>query len=52
MTIPDGYILRHPAPDEAPAIQAVLDAAESADAGEVRHHEDDVATDWLSPVAM
>jgi mycothiol synthase len=49
VTSPDGYILRHPAPDEAPAIQAVLDAAESADAGEVRHHEDDVATDWLSP---
>jgi hypothetical protein len=52
VTFPDGYILRHPAPDDAPAIQAVLDAAESADAGEVRHHEDDVATDWLSPVAM
>jgi mycothiol synthase len=49
MTIPDGYVLRHPAPDEAPAIQDILDAAESADAGEVRHHEDDVATDWLSP---
>jgi hypothetical protein len=36
VTIPKGYILRQPAPDEAPAIQAVLDAAESADAGEVR----------------
>ena len=49
MTIPDRYMLRHPAPEEAPAIQAVLDAAESADTGEVRHHEEDVATDWLSP---
>ncbi|HZL64360.1 MAG TPA: GNAT family N-acetyltransferase [Thermoleophilia bacterium] len=46
MTIPDGYILRHPTTDEAPAVQAVLDAAESADTGEARHHEDDVATDW------
>jgi len=48
MTLPAGYLLRHPTPDEAPAVQAVLDAAESADTGEARHHEDDVATDWSS----
>jgi mycothiol synthase len=49
MTISAGYILRHPAPDEAPVVQAVLDAAESADTGEVRRHDDDVATEWMSP---
>ena len=40
MPLPTGYILRHPEPrHEAPAIQAVLDAAESADTGEPRRHE-------------
>jgi mycothiol synthase len=49
MTVPEGYVLRHPAPDEAPAVQAVLDAAEAFDTGEDRGHVDDVATDWTSP---
>ena len=49
MPLPDGYILRHPTPDEAPAVQAVLDAAESADSGVLRHHENDIATDWRDP---
>ena len=43
---PEGYILRHPEVDEAPAVQAMMDAAESADTGESRRHEDDVATEW------
>jgi mycothiol synthase len=49
MPIPVGYILRHPSPAEAPAVQAVLDAAESADTGEARRHENDIATEWRSP---
>lgn len=48
MPPPEGYILRHPAPDEAPAVQAVLDDCETADTGEQRRHDDDVATDWRS----
>jgi mycothiol synthase len=47
--MPDGYILRHPRSEEAPSIQAVLDAAETADTGEPRRHADDVATEWRSP---
>jgi mycothiol synthase len=43
------YILRAPRTDEAPAVQDVLDTAESADAGEPRRYEDDVATLWRSP---
>jgi mycothiol synthase len=46
---PEGYILRHPALAEAPAVQAVLDACETADTGEARRHEDDVVTLWRSP---
>jgi mycothiol synthase len=49
MPLPEGYILRHPNPDEAAAVQAVLDAAESTDSGELRRHENDIASDWLSP---
>lgn len=49
MLLPEGYTLRHPRSDEAAAIQRVLDAAESADAGEPRSHADDVATSWTSP---
>ena len=48
MPLPEGYILRHPALDEAPAIQALMDAAESVDTGEPRRHENDVATEWKS----
>jgi len=46
--LPEGYIVRHPALDEAPAIQALMDAAESVDTGEPRRHENDVATEWKS----
>jgi len=46
---PEGYILRHPELDEAPAVQAIMDAAESANTGESRRHEDDVATEWRNP---
>ena len=52
MNLPDGYVLRHPEPDEAPAVQAVLDAAESADTGGRRRHENDIATDWMSPTCL
>lgn len=52
MTLPDGYELRHPDPDEAPAVQAVMDAAESADTAVRRRHENDVATDWRSPTCL
>ena len=48
MPIPDGYSLRHPRPDEAPVVQTILDAAESADTGERRRHENDIATEWRS----
>jgi mycothiol synthase len=46
--MPDGYALRHPRPDEAPVVQAILDAAESADTGQRRRHENDIATEWRS----
>lgn len=36
---PSGYSLRRPTTDDLPAIQAVLDAAESADLGEPCRHE-------------
>jgi len=49
MRLADGYTLRHPRSEEAPPIQAVLDAAETADTGEPRRHSDDVATEWSSP---
>ena len=49
MPSPQGYILRHPEPEEAPAVQAVMDAAESADAGEPRRHMSDVASEWRDP---
>jgi len=49
MPIPVGYLLRHPSPGDAPAVQAILDAAESADTGEPRRHENDVGTEWRSP---
>jgi GNAT superfamily N-acetyltransferase len=46
--LPEGYVLRHPEPSDAEAVQAVLDASESADAGEPRRHDNDVATEWRS----
>ena len=49
MPLPDGYALRHPQPDEASSIQALLDACETADTGEPRRHDTDVANEWLSP---
>lgn len=49
MPLPDGYFLRHPTEADLPAAQAVLDAAESYDAGEPRSHEHDLATEWKDP---
>jgi mycothiol synthase len=49
MTLPHGHILRHPYPSDAAAIQAVLDAAESADTGEPRRHLTVVTMAWLEP---
>ena len=40
---PEAYVLRHPTRDELPAVQLVLDACESADCGEPRRHETDIA---------
>jgi len=40
--LPHGYTLRHPSADELPAVQLVLDAAESADCGEPRRCEMDI----------
>jgi ribosomal protein S18 acetylase RimI-like enzyme len=40
---PSGYTLRRPTTDDLPAIQALLDAAESADLGEACRHEMDFA---------
>ncbi len=39
---PEGYVLRHPAHDELPAAQLVLDAVESADCGEPRRYDTDL----------
>ncbi|HEY5169716.1 MAG TPA: GNAT family N-acetyltransferase [Thermoleophilia bacterium] len=49
MPLPAGYIVRHPTEADLPAAQAVLDAAESHDAGEARAHDDELATDWKDP---
>ena len=49
MTLPDGYVLRHPTEADADATQAVLDAAESHDAGEERSHFTNVAVHWMDP---
>ena len=49
MPLPDGYILRHPGAGEAPAVQAILDACETADTGEPRRHDTDVANEWRNP---
>lgn len=49
MPLPTGYILRHPTEADVPGAQAVLDAAESYDAGETRAHDDELATDWRDP---
>ena len=48
MSIPTGYMLRHPAPDEASAVQTVVDAAESASAGEPRRAPTEIALEWKS----
>ena len=49
MPTPSGYTLRHPSPEEVSAVQAVMDAAESADTGEPRRHENDIVNEWRSP---
>jgi mycothiol synthase len=47
--LPEGYVLRRPATNDLAAAQAVLDAAESADTGESRRHETDLAEEWSDP---
>jgi mycothiol synthase len=49
MPIPPGYVLRHPADADLQAAQAVLDAAESHDAGEPRRPAHELATEWKDP---
>jgi len=49
MPVPPGYILRHPVDADLPAAQAVLDAAESHDAGEPRRPEQELTTEWKDP---
>ena len=49
MSVPEGYTLRHPDEADLPAAQAVLNAAESYDAGEPRRHEHELATEWRDP---
>lgn len=49
MPLPTGYILRHPTEADVSGAQAVLDAAESHDAGEARTHDEELATDWKDP---
>ncbi len=49
MTLPEGYILRHPTEADVPNAQAVLDAAESYDTGEPRSHFDELAMEWKDP---
>jgi mycothiol synthase len=49
LLLPDDYVLRHPESGQAPAIQAVLDASETADTGERRRHDTDVANEWRNP---
>jgi mycothiol synthase len=48
-SLPAGYRLHHPDPGTASAVQAVLDASESADTGEPRRHVTVVATQWAEP---
>lgn len=48
-SLPEGYVLRRPAVADVAAAQAVLDAAESADTGEARRHETDLAQEWSDP---
>jgi mycothiol synthase len=47
--LPEGYRLRHPVAGDMPAAQKVLDAAESADCGEPRRHEQDLTLDSRDP---
>jgi GNAT superfamily N-acetyltransferase len=47
--LPEGYALRRPVADDRADVQAVLDAADSADTGEVRRHEMDRAVEWSDP---
>lgn len=43
IALPHDYVLRHPSTAELPAVQDLLDAAESADAGEPCSHDMDIA---------
>ena len=48
-TVPAGYVLRPATADDAPAIQMLLNAAESADCGEDRQDDFEIAADLLDP---
>ena len=50
-TPPSDYLLRHPAADELPAIQRLLDECDSADCGEPRACDFDVAAAAADPDA-
>ena len=47
--LPAGFTLRHTAPADVAAAQAMLDAVESAEVGEPRHSPLDIAADCQSP---
>jgi mycothiol synthase len=47
--LPAGYLLRHPREDELSAVQALFDAAESADCGEPRVSDFDVVASARDP---
>jgi mycothiol synthase len=47
--LPKGYRLRHASLADIPAAQRVLDAAESADCGEPRRHENRLELDFRDP---
>jgi mycothiol synthase len=49
LVLPPGYRLRHPTADDMPAAQRVLDASETADCGEPRHHEQNLVVDSRDP---
>lgn len=47
--LPPGYSLCRPAESDLVAAQGVLDACETADTGEPRRHENELAVDWRDP---
>jgi mycothiol synthase len=47
--LPEGYHLRHASPDDVAAAQEVLDAAETAECGEPRHHDTRLEIEFRDP---